>query len=164
MNATEIQQRLTKWFPGHIGRQLTTIFSGLLSGSTYANATLTTPTADTLTVTNQVVFGAGATLDADSGTVTLSSNAGTLSKMAGVITTESLTTAAGASQALTITNTLVASTDLILLSRGGGSNSAGSPLMRVVPGTGSFVVTLDNVHASAAFNGTFKIAYLVLKA
>lgn len=164
MNSTEIFQRLTKWFPGEAGRQLSNVISGLLSSPTLTSPTLTSPTADTLSVTGSLVFGAGAVADVDSGTVTLSSNAGVLSKMAGVITTESLTTAAGSSQALTITNTLCASTDIILISRGGGTNSAGSPLMKVVPGTGSFVITLDNVHASAAFNGTFKISFLLLKA
>ena len=102
-------------------------------------------------------------IEVTGGTVTLSSNAGTLSKMAGVITTEALTTAAGSGQALTITNTLVAATDIIMVVRLGGTSANGTPIMKVVPGTGSFVVTLDNKHASAAFNGTFIIGFLVIK-
>lgn len=111
-----------------------------------------------------LVFAAGGTLNADSGTVTLSSNAGTLSKMAGVITTESLTTAAGAGQDLTITNTVVAATDIILVTRNGGTSTGGTPVFNAVPGAGSFVITVDNKHASAAFNGTFILGFLVVKA
>jgi len=105
----------------------------------------------------------GAALEVESGAVTLSSNAGTLSKLAGKITTESLSTAAGAAATLTITNTKVAAGDIILLTRNGGTSANGTPVMRAVPGAGSFVITLDNKHASAAFNGTFIIGFLVIK-
>jgi hypothetical protein len=118
----------------------------------------------TQTFNGSVAFGAGATLDADSGTVTLSTNAGTLSKMAGVITTESLTTAAGSGQDLTITNTLCAATSIILVTRSGGTSANGTPVIKAVPGAGSFVITLDNKHASAAFNGTFILSYLLIAA
>jgi hypothetical protein len=111
-----------------------------------------------------ITFAAGGTLDADSGTVTLSSNAGTVSKMAGIITTESLTTAAGSGQDLTITNTLCASTSIILVTRTGGTSATGTPVIKAVPGAGSFVITLDNKHASAAFNGTFILSYLLILA
>src|SRR4051812_2551370 len=100
-----------------------------------------------------IEFGVGGTINADSGTVTLSSNAGTVSKMAGIITTESLTTAAGSGQDLTITNTLCATTSIILVTRSGGTSATGTPIIKAVPGSGSFVITLDNKHASAAFNG-----------
>jgi hypothetical protein len=116
------------------------------------------------TFSSGIAFGAGATLDSDSGTVTLSSNAGTVSKMAGVITTESLTTAAGASQALTITNTLCASTSLVFVTRSGGTSTGGTPVIKAVPGSGSFVITLDNKHASAAFDGTFILSFLLVLA
>lgn len=111
-----------------------------------------------------IIFGAGGVFDADSGTVTLSSNAGTVSKMAGVITTESLTTAAGSGQDLTITNTLCTTSSLLLVTRTGGTSTAGTPILKAVPGNGSFVITVDNKHASAAFNGTFIISFLLIKA
>jgi hypothetical protein len=97
------------------------------------------------------------------GTATCVTNAATLNKRAGVITSESLATAAGASQALTITCNQVAATDLIFIDMNGGTNTTGSLEMKVVPGAGSFVITLTNRHASAAFNGTFKIAYQIVK-
>lgn len=116
------------------------------------------------TFSSGIAFGAGATFDADSSTVTLSSNAGTISKMAGVITTESLSTAAAGSQALTITNTLCASTDMVFVTRTGGTSAGGTPIIKAVPGSGSFVITLDNKHASAAFDGTFILSFLLVKA
>lgn len=111
-----------------------------------------------------IEFAAGGTINADSGVVTLSTNAGTVSKMAGVITTESLTTAAGSGQDLTITNTLCATTSILLVTRTGGTSTTGTPVTKAVPGSGSFVITLDNKHASAAFNGTFVLSYLLLLA
>lgn len=111
-----------------------------------------------------VEFGVGGTINADSGTVTLSTNAGTVSKMAGVITTESLTTAAAAGQDLTITNTLCATTSILLVTRTGGTSTTGTPVIKAVPGAGSFVITLDNKHASAAFNGTFILSFLLILA
>lgn len=147
---------------------------GVVAGTAAANkavvlgaakeiATITTATITNLNTT-AVTFGTGGTLDADSDVVTLSSNAGTVSKMAGVITTETLTTAAAGTQALTITNTLVAATDIILITQNGGTNTGGTPVFKAVPGAGSFVITVDNKHASVAFNGTFVIGFLLIKA
>lgn len=99
----------------------------------------------------------------DTGRVTLSSNAGTANTLAGVITTESLSTAAGASQALTITNSLVGANDVVLAVITGVA-SAGTPIIdKVVPAAGSFVITLTNRHASAAFDDTVTIGFLVIK-
>lgn len=108
-------------------------------------------------------FEGGAALEVETGAVTLSSNAGTLSQLAGKITTEALTTAAGAAVSLTITNTLVAATDIILLTRNGGTSDEGTPEWTVTPGAGSFVILLENRHASAAFDGTFIFGFLVVK-
>lgn len=115
-------------------------------------------------LTGTLTFGVGGQINADSGTGTASSGAVTVSKMAGVITSESLTTTAGNAATITVTNTLVAATDLIFVTQVGGTNSAGTPIIKAVPGSGSFVITLDNKHASAAFNGTFILAFLVVKA
>src|ERR1041384_75995 len=51
-----------------------------------------------------VTFVSGATgFDTDSGTATASSNAATVSKMAGIVTTDSITTTGQSSYALTVT-------------------------------------------------------------
>lgn len=98
-------------------------------------------------------------------TATGSSNASTLNNAgAGVITTESLTTAAGATFTETITDNMIAATDIVLASVGNGTNAAGSPaITTVTPGSGSVVIIVQNIHASAAFNGTLKISFLVIK-
>lgn len=104
-----------------------------------------------------------AVIEVETGAVTLSSNAGTLSQLAGKITTEALTTPAGAAATLTIENTLVAATDIILVTRNGGTSDEGTPEFTVTPGSGSFVILLENRHASAAFDGTFIFGFLVIK-
>lgn len=102
-------------------------------------------------------------LDIANGTGTTSTNAVTINAGCGVITTESLTTAAGASQAITLTNSFIASTDMLMMTINGGTSTTGSIEVRAVPGSGSATITLYNRHASAAFNGTFILAFLVVK-
>lgn len=104
-----------------------------------------------------------AVIEVETGAVTLSTNAGTLSKMAGKITSEALTTAAGAAETFTITNTLVEATDIIIVTRNGGTSDEGTPEFTVNPGAGSFTIVLENRHASAAFDGTFIFGFLVIK-
>jgi hypothetical protein len=102
-------------------------------------------------------------LKARSGAATTVSNAATVSQSIGKITTESLSTAAGANQAITITVPGMLATDIIFLTLNGGTDTNGSVEMKAVAGAGSFVITLTNRHASAAFNGTFIIAYMIVK-
>lgn len=102
-------------------------------------------------------------LDIVNGTGTTSSNAVTINAACGVITSESLTTAAGASQAITVTNSYCATTDMIFVLMNGGTSTTGTLEIKAVPGAGSFVITLTNRHASAAFNGTFILAFLIVK-
>ena len=116
------------------------------------------------TFNSGIAFGAGATFDADSAAATDAGSGVTIDKMAGKVTSQSLATAAGAAATITVTNAQVAAGDLVLLSRIGGSNSAGTPVFKAVPAAGSFVITIDNKHASAAFDGTFILGFLVMKA
>jgi hypothetical protein len=105
----------------------------------------------------------GSTLKVDNGTKTATATAGaaTLNKNAGTITTESLTTAAAATYTLTITDNQITATDQVMASLTNGTNSAGSPdIILVTPGAGSLVITVQNVAAAAAFNGTLKISFV----
>lgn len=105
-------------------------------------------------------------IELDDGTKTAAATAGaaTLAKMAGVITSEALATAAGATYTLTLTNTNIAATDQVFASVSLGTATTGMPVIATVkPGAGSVVVVLQNIHASAALNGTIKIAFMVLK-
>lgn len=100
----------------------------------------------------------------DNGTATAASSAATLNKLAGKITSESLTTAAGAAETLTITNDQVAAADIVLCSVANGDNAAGIPMIgRVTPGAGSFTVTVENQHGTNAFNGTVVVSFFVIK-
>lgn len=95
-------------------------------------------------------------------TATGTSNASTLNAGYGVVTTESVTTAAGATFTETITNDDVAATDVCLASVTTGGN--GTPAVtKVTPAAGSLVVIVQNIHASAAFNNTLKIAFACFK-
>ena len=78
----------------------------------------------------------------------------------GKVTTEALTTAAAALYTLTITNTAIAATDMVMASCANGTNSQGGPnVLSVTPAAGSLVIVIQNIHASLALNGTLKISY-----
>lgn len=120
--------------------------------------------AATGTFTGLMTAGS-AKLDTGTKTATATAGAATLAKMSGIITSEALTTAAGALYTLTITNTTVAAADIAFASLQNGTNSAGTPhIVSVTPGSNSLVIVVRNDHATDALNGTLKIAFAVLKA
>jgi hypothetical protein len=89
----------------------------------------------------------------------------TLSKTQGKITTGALTTAAAATHVLTLTNTKIAAADTVLVTVGKGTATTGIPTVAdVTPGAGSVVITIQNIAAAAAINGTLVVGFLVLKA
>lgn len=105
-------------------------------------------------------------LTLDSGTKTASATAGaaTLNKMAGVITSEALTTAAGADYTLTLTNSDIAAADQVFASVSLGTATTGTPVITTTKAAaGSVAIIIQNIHATAALNGTVKIAFMVLK-
>jgi hypothetical protein len=107
-----------------------------------------------------------ATFQLDTGTKTATAVAGaaTLNKASGKITTEALTTAAGASYSLTLTNSAIAAADMVFASLANGSNSAGDPVIALVtPGAGFVTIIVNNRHASAALNGNLVISFASMK-
>jgi phage gp45-like len=91
---------------------------------------------------------------------TCSSNAVTVNGSRGIITCESLTTAADAEQDITVTNSVVATTSLILLTAqysGGGNVSV---VIKSIS-SGSFVATLQNT-GTAALDAAPKIHYQII--
>lgn len=110
------------------------------------------------------VLGTGTTLNLDSATATLSSNAATVTKYAVVVTTEALTTAAGASQAFAITLTGVAAGDLAFVQAAGGTNTRQNYRYSAVTSTDTVTVTLYNTEPTNAINGTLIFNLWVLKA
>jgi len=103
-------------------------------------------------------------LDTGTKTATASSGAATLAKTAGVITSEAITTAAGATYTLTLTNSTIAAADQVFASVNLGAGTGGTPAVAsVTPGAGSVVIVIQNIHASAAFNAAIVISFMVLK-
>lgn len=160
--------------PGQAGTALTSTNLAVLTGATNANSgtgkAVITGTSGALTVAGVATFGAnptfaaGKTLDLDSQTGTLSSNAITATKFAGQITSEALTTAAAASQAFVITLSGAAATDLVLLTKAGGTNTRKNFQLEGVMTTNTLTVTLYNTEPTNAINGTVIFNYWILKA
>lgn len=104
------------------------------------------------------------TLDFDSTTKTLSSNAVTTTKWATVVTTESLTTAHTATASLVITKVGVDAGDLAMISMVGGTNTGGVPVFNAVCTADTVTITLrNNAIATNAFNGTFIFNLIIFK-
>jgi len=101
-------------------------------------------------------------VDVTNGTGTSTSNAATINTQNGVITTEALTTAAGATYTMTLTNSKIKSTSVVQVTVGKGTCTAGQPTVCfVTPAAGSVVIIIQNVHASNALNGTITIGFTV---
>lgn len=80
----------------------------------------------------------------------------------GQITSEALTTAAGADYVLTLTNPLVNVDSVVLATVFNGTNTTvGTAINAVTPAAGSVTIRVRNNHASAAWNGTIVISYTV---
>lgn len=160
--------------PGQTGTPLAGAELAVLDGASAANTGTTkaviTGTSGALTVAGVATFGAnptftaGKTLDLDSSTATLVSNAATITTYACKVTTESLTTAAAGSQAFTITLTGAAATDLAFVQRAGGTNTRRSFNYDVVMTTNTATVTVYNVEPTNALNGTLIFNLWILKA
>jgi hypothetical protein len=137
--------------------------TSLTASGAVQGATVVGTTSVTGAVVNSTGLATAGSVKVDTGTktATASGGAATLSKNAGVITSEALTTAAGAAYTLTLTNTTIAAADQVMASLQNGSNTQGIPIIeRVTPGAGSVVIVVRNLHASEALNGTLKIAFV----
>lgn len=137
-------------------------FIGLAIAASLALCVLALPEA----MSQSIGKGLFSSLRLDTGTKTAAATAGaaTLSKSAGVITSEALTTAAGASYTLTLTNAEIAAADQVFASVAFGTASTGVPVVtRITPAAGSVVIVVRNIDESAALNGTIKVAFAVLK-
>lgn len=95
---------------------------------------------------------------------TAAAGAATCNAVSGTITTESVSTAAGSTASWTITDSSVLSaSSIVFVAVDNGTNSAGSTVVtKVTPSAGQFVVTIQNIHATAALNGTLKLRFFVL--
>lgn len=98
------------------------------------------------------------------GSGTGSSAAVTVNEVAGIITSEALTTAQNAIYALTLTNSKIDANSLVFASVEDGTNTQGTPMIgQIKPGAGTCLIEVINKHASAeALNGTLKIRFFVV--
>lgn len=87
----------------------------------------------------------------------------TCSALSGVITTVSQTVAAGAEAEFTVTNTLVAATDVVVACIKTHTSAGTFMVMVSAVAAGSFKLRLTNLDASAAGNNVLVINFLVLK-
>jgi len=116
------------------------------------------------TFSDDPIIGAGATINLDSHTKTLTTNAVTATKYASVVTSEALTTAAGSSQAFVITLTGVAAGDIAMVQAAGGTNTREHFVYKAITTTNTVTVTVCNIGPSLALNGTLIFNLWVLKA
>lgn len=154
----------TLWSPT-LGDVVIPITPTTIDGMTIGGTTPEPGTFTALASTTSVNSGLSTTgsQKVDTGTKTAAATAGaaTLNKNSGVITSEALTTAAGASYTLTLTNSVIAATDQVFASVQYGTATTGSPaVVTVTPGAGSVVIVVQNISAATALNGTIKIAFV----
>lgn len=98
------------------------------------------------------------------GTGTASSNAVTVNAAAGVITTEALSTAAGATYTCTLSSSKIEAGDMVFATVD-PNGSAGTPILaNVAVSAGQAVIIVKNDHASAALDSAVKIYFFVLSA
>jgi hypothetical protein len=139
--------------------KLTTMFNdlyALLSG--VAAASVATLTSAGLLTTQSL------RLDTGTKTATAVSGAATLNKSAGIITSEAITTAAGADYTLTLTNSDIASGDSVFASVYLSTTGGTPTVAAVTPSAGQVIIVVQNIHATVAFGGAIKIPFMILKA
>lgn len=136
-----------------------------LSGTVLLGTLLTTASADgdVVEVRDCVPILAGYKTGGGAVTQITSASTGvTLNKPCGQITTVALSTAAGAEEAFVLTNSMIAATDVVVVST--TYAGAGTPLVAVKGvAAGSCTVVITNLHASAALDALAVINFAVIK-
>jgi len=96
---------------------------------------------------------------ANSNAATASSGAATLSTTYGVVTSEALTTAAGASYTLTLTNTTITAKSAVQASAFLAAGTTGAlQVVSITPAAGSVVIVVKNV-GTVALNAAIKVVF-----
>lgn len=96
---------------------------------------------------------------------TATAGAATNNNQRGYVTSENLTTAAGAAYTLTLTNSKIAAASQVIATVENGTNTQGIPVVGTVKVTaaGTAEIKVYNLHASQAFSGgTIVISFLVV--
>lgn len=129
------------------------------------NALANVASVNGATVVNTIaVFSdvSGSVQDQAKANGTEAANAVTANGQAGVITTSSLTTAGAGSYAITWTDSFITAASVILIGKMGGTNTTKNFTVEVVPGAGTATLTIYNLTAATALNGTIILGYQVI--
>lgn len=106
-------------------------------------------------------MAAGSSVYLNKGTGNEFGNAVIVNAQAGVITTSSLTTTAGNSYSISLTNTFISTNSVVLLSYMGGTNTTRNIVMSISAGNGVSLLSISNISPATAFNGTILIGFAV---
>jgi hypothetical protein len=100
----------------------------------------------------------------DVGSAVSTAAAATINHTSGLVTTEALTTAAGADYTFTLTDANISPDSVVIANVGGDGTNTTVPchIHSYVPAAGSVTFKVRNAHASAALNGTLKIRFVSL--
>lgn len=140
---------------------------------------LNTAKAVDLSSSTSVSLPAGQTYSTTTGSIGYATGAGgavtqatnrttgvTLSKLSGQITTNNASLAAEVAAVFTVTNTLVAIGDVVVISQQSGSNGGNTDVFVSTVAAGSFAITVANNNAAGgtAETGAIIINYAIIKA
>jgi len=145
----------------------TTTHSGIFGMFTVAIAngviTLTAYTGGSTVLVNNAAnaLAPGANIALAKGTATTTGGAATINQQSGVLTTPALTTAAGSSYVITLTNSFLTTSSVFLTSLQGGTSTANNITITSTPGAGTGTVTITNENSVTALNGTLIIGFAV---
>lgn len=97
-------------------------------------------------------------------TATASAGAATNNVNIGRVVSEGISTAAGATYTLTLTNSFVTATSNVQAAAYLGTSTAGGPLqiVSITPASGSVVIVVKNAGTAALSGGTINIPFMVL--
>lgn len=133
-----------------------------MADKTYGPKTYTTDGGDRI-----VIAPGGSIENQDVGAVTqITSRATgvTLNTLAGTITTDPTSLAAGAEATFTVTNSKVAATDVpVCAVKSGGTTPGSTHAVVTAVAAGSFDITVNNLHASIADTAALVINFQVLR-
>lgn len=89
----------------------------------------------------------------------------TLNAAQGHLTSEALTLTAATEYVLTLTNSLITTTDLVFASVANGTNtqSPGPSIASCTPGAGAVTIRVFNESQTNALNGTVKVQFFTVK-
>lgn len=120
-----------------------------------------TATAKFLLDTGSQLMASGAKLALDKATGTEASNAVTINAQAGVITTSSLTVTAGSTYSITLTNSKIATSSVVLTQWMGGTNTLANFTVSATAGNGSSTIVIHNNDAVTSISGTIILGFSV---